>query len=149
MQERTASSNYTHQQAPLPLEGYAAVAGWIALDPDNETFVFRKFDRLAARNLLCIQSELLSIEKELAVFDGQDARAAQDDLRAKDATRTWETLVSRSKAGDDGSRRRIELLEKLRSKIKGYRKETSHFLIDIYNTMFFSSLVESCAKGLL
>ncbi|KAH8165669.1 hypothetical protein CIB48_g2578 [Xylaria polymorpha] len=122
MQERTASSNYTHQQAPLPLEGYAAVAGWIALDPDNETFVFRKFDRLAARNLLCIQSELLSIEKELAVFDGQDARAAQDDLRAKDATRTWETLVSRSKAGDDGSRRRIELLEKLRSKIKGYHE---------------------------
>ncbi|KAI0468743.1 hypothetical protein F4859DRAFT_201490 [Xylaria cf. heliscus] len=119
MQERTANSSHTHRQ---PLEGYAAVAGWIALDPDSETFVFRKFDRLAARNLLCIQSELLSIEKELAAFDNQDAQAAQDDLQAKDAARTWETLVSRGRAGDDGSRRRLELLERLRSKIKEYHE---------------------------
>ncbi|KAI0437240.1 hypothetical protein F4803DRAFT_539522 [Xylaria telfairii] len=122
MPERTASNSHIHRKATPPPEGYAAVAGWIALDPDNETFVFRKFDRLAARNLLCIQSELLSIEKELAIFDGQDAQAAQDDLRAKDTARTWETLVSRSKDGDDGSRRRIELLERLRSKIKEYHE---------------------------
>ncbi|KAJ2987250.1 hypothetical protein NUW58_g4612 [Xylaria curta] len=118
MQERRANNG----QASISLEGYAAVAGWIALDPDNETFVFRKFDRLAARNLLCIQSELLSIEKKLAAFDAQDAQAAQDDLQAKDTARTWETLVSRSRAGDDGSRRRVEILEKLRSKIKEYHE---------------------------
>ncbi|KAJ8123427.1 hypothetical protein ONZ43_g621 [Nemania bipapillata] len=112
--------NQGGQRASLPLEGYAAVAGWIALDPDNETFIFRKFDKLAARNLLCIQSELLAIEKELAVFDSQDAEAAQEDLRAKDMARTWETLVARSRAGHDGSKQRIELLERLRSKIKEY-----------------------------
>ncbi|KAI0102158.1 hypothetical protein GGR51DRAFT_562829 [Nemania sp. FL0031] len=125
MQERTRNGRQTNQgsqPASLPLEGYAAVAGWIALDPDNETFVFRKFDRLAARNLLCIQSELLSIEKELAVFDSQDARAAQDDLRAKDTARTWETLVSRSRAGHDESKRRMELLENLRAKLKEYHE---------------------------
>ncbi|KAI1124716.1 hypothetical protein F5Y10DRAFT_280023 [Nemania abortiva] len=108
--------------ASVPLEGYAAVAGWLALDTDNETFVFRKFDKLAARNLLCIQSELFSIEKELEIFDNQDAQAAQDDLRAKDTARTWETLVSRSRAGHDGSMRRMELLERLRSKIKEYHE---------------------------
>ncbi|KAI1112021.1 hypothetical protein F5Y14DRAFT_442888 [Nemania sp. NC0429] len=105
-----------------PLEGYAAVAGWIARDPDSETFVFRKFDGLAARNLLCIQSELLSIEKELALVDRQDARSAQDDLRAKDTARSWETLVSRSGAGHEESRRRMALLDSLRSKIKEYHE---------------------------
>lgn len=114
--------NPCDQHVSPPLEGYAAVAGWIALDPDSETFVFRKFDKLAARNLLCLQSELLSIEKELALFDSQDAEAARDDLRAKDTARTWETLVSRSRAGHEGSKRRMELLELLRSKIKEYRK---------------------------
>ncbi|KAI1185408.1 hypothetical protein F5B17DRAFT_32653 [Nemania serpens] len=125
MQERTATgaqTNQSNRQAPPPLEGYAAVAGWIALDPDGETFVFRKFDELAARNLLCLQSELLSIEKELALLDRQDAQAAQDDLRAKDTARSWETLVSRSRAGHDGSRRRMELLGSLRSKIKEYHE---------------------------
>ncbi|KAI0192966.1 hypothetical protein EV127DRAFT_362016 [Xylaria flabelliformis] len=116
MQERTATSSRT------PLEGYAAVAGWIALDPDNETFVFRKFDKLAARNLLCMQSELLSIEKELTVFDSQDAQEAQDDLRAKDTARTWETMINRSRTGHDGSRRRLELLDRLRSKIREYHE---------------------------
>ncbi|KAI1150520.1 hypothetical protein F4825DRAFT_397815 [Nemania diffusa] len=114
--------NPCDQHVSPPLEGYAAVAGWIALDPDSETFVFRKFDKLAARNLLCLQSELLSIEKELALFDSQDAEAARDDLRAKDTARTWETLVSRSRAGHEGSKRRMELLELLRSKIKEYHE---------------------------
>ncbi|KAI0460053.1 hypothetical protein F5B21DRAFT_453054 [Xylaria acuta] len=122
MQERIESSSHIHRQVPLPLEGYAAVAGWIALDPDNETFIFRKFDRLAARNLLYIQSELLSIEKELTTFDAQDAQESQDDLRAKDTARTWETLVSRSRAGHDGSRRRTELLDRLQSKLKEYHE---------------------------
>ncbi|KAI1200924.1 hypothetical protein F5X97DRAFT_291666 [Nemania serpens] len=126
MQQTTATGaqpNQSDRQAtPPPLEGYAAVAGWLALDPDGETFVFRKFDNLAARNLLCIQSELLAVEKELALLDRRDAEAARDDLRAKDTARSWDTLVSRSSAGHDGSRRRIELLESLRSKIKEYHE---------------------------
>lgn len=32
--------------------GFPAVAAWIARDLDNETFIFRKFDELTARNLL-------------------------------------------------------------------------------------------------
>ncbi|GAP91663.1 putative chorismate mutase [Rosellinia necatrix] len=111
-----------HQLGPIPLEGYAAVAGWVARDPDGEAFVFRRFGGLAARNLLCLQSELLSIEKRLADFDKEDARDAQEDLGAKDAARTWETLVRRSEAGHDGARRRMELLTGLRSKIKEYHE---------------------------
>lgn len=104
------------------LEGYAAVADWIALDPDNETFVFRKFDELAARNLLYIQSELLCIEKELAALDRQDAEEAREDMDVKDAARTWEVLSRRSEAGHGDSKRRVELINRLRAKMKEYRK---------------------------
>ncbi|KAH8885875.1 hypothetical protein GQ53DRAFT_658951 [Thozetella sp. PMI_491] len=108
-------------QSP-PLEGYAAAAEWIALDSDNETFVFRKFDNLAARNLLYLQSELLSIEKELSFLDRQDAQAALDNLQVKDMVRTWETMVSQSRAGHEDSRHRMELVERLRLKIKEYHE---------------------------
>ena len=106
------------------LEGYAAVAAWIALDPDNETFVFRKFNGLAARNLFYIQDELLCIEKELVTLDRQDAEAAREDMDVKDAARTWEVLNRRSEAGDEYSWRRVELVKRLRIKIKEYRKWT-------------------------
>jgi len=110
-------------QTVPPLEGYAAVAAWVALDPDNETFVFRKFDRLAARNLLYLQSELLAIEKDLDRLDRDDVEAAQDaarDLTAKDKARTW-AESSRAHDGRETETHRRNLVEKLRSKMKEYR----------------------------
>jgi len=110
--------------ASPPLEGYAAVAAWIALDPDNETFVFRKFDKLAARNLLHLQSELLAIEKELDQLDREDAEAALDknrDLAAKHASRTWAEANRGHYPGSQDAVRRSNLVERLRQKIKEYR----------------------------
>lgn len=45
--------------------GYTAAAIWLATDPDNETMVFRKFNSLAALNFLCLQSEILEMEKTI------------------------------------------------------------------------------------
>jgi hypothetical protein len=42
--------------------GYATAASSIAQDPDKETYVFRRFDRLTARNLLNLQGELLALQ---------------------------------------------------------------------------------------
>ena len=86
------------QPAPCPKEGYAAVANWISLDLDNEAFVFRKFDDLAARNLLYLQSELLHLEGRIQDMDERDA--ASDDMALKDVARTWELLVDKIEAGD-------------------------------------------------
>lgn len=53
--------------------GYATAASLIAQDPDKETYVFRRFDRLTARNLLNLQGELLALQDQL---DNLDAKAA-------------------------------------------------------------------------
>ena len=45
-------------------DGYPALAKWIARDPDNETLIFRRFDRLAARNILHLQAQLIALEKQ-------------------------------------------------------------------------------------
>lgn len=100
-------------------EGFADVARWISLDPDNETFIYRRFNQLAARNLLYLQSELLAIEKQLDELDKNDALS--DDMTLKDSARTWETLVSLHENGNTDAKTRMDLIVKLRAKLKEYR----------------------------
>ena len=45
-----------------PLDGYPSLAEDIASDPDRTSLVFRRFDKLAVRNLLYLQSELVEVE---------------------------------------------------------------------------------------
>lgn len=122
--------------SPVSKEGFAAVSSWVATDPDNETFVYRKFDDLAARNLLYLQSELLCLEKELHVLDREDAEG--EDMEAKDAARTWETLVRQSDAGLESARKRMDLIRGIRAKLKEYRELPLHrprgYLYVLYNT---------------
>jgi len=54
--------------------GYATVARSIAQDPDKETYVFRRFDILTARNLLNLQGELLVLQDELDALDARQHR---------------------------------------------------------------------------
>jgi hypothetical protein len=100
--------------------GYASVAAWIARDPDNETFVYRRFDKLSARNLLYFQSELLMLEKRLDELDQEVQMSESLDL--KDAARTWELLVKQKEQGDSKAQERIKVLAELRMKLKEYRK---------------------------
>ena len=108
------------QPTPLPKEGYAAVANWISLDLDNEAFVFRKFDELAARNLLYLQSELLHLEGRIQELDERDA--ASDNMALKDVARTWELLVDKIEAGDQAAKVRMGLIVELRAKLNEYRE---------------------------
>ncbi|KAK2595012.1 hypothetical protein QQS21_007266 [Conoideocrella luteorostrata] len=101
-------------------EGFADVARWIALDSDNETFVYRKFDELAARSLLYLQAELLVIEKELSELDKIDANSEEMDLR--DAARTWETLKQLYDTNDERAQVRMDLIVTMRAKLKEYHE---------------------------
>ncbi|GES58894.1 hypothetical protein ATEIFO6365_0003017700 [Aspergillus terreus] len=101
-------------------EGFADVARWIALDPDNETFIYRKFDELAAQNLLYLQAEILVLEKELNKLDVNDANS--DDMDLRDAIRTWETLTQRYDANDEKARSRMDLVIRIREKLKEYHE---------------------------
>lgn len=105
--------------------GYIAAAEWLARDADNETLVFRKFDKLAALNLLYLQSEILDIENRVERMH-QDAVASGSDLDLQETARRWETLVRQATEGDPRFRQdakaKMQLVWDLRAKIKEYRK---------------------------
>jgi hypothetical protein len=109
-------------------EGFADVARWIALDPDNETLIFRKFDELAARNLLYLQAELLVLEKQLFELDTKDADS--DDMDLKDAIRTWETLTRQYQEQNETARVRVDLIVRTREKLKEYRESWYRMMCD-------------------
>jgi hypothetical protein len=59
-----------------PLDGYPSLAEFIASDPDHTSLVFRRFDKLAARNLLYLQSELAELEaKQVHILLSRPERA--------------------------------------------------------------------------
>lgn len=102
--------------------GYAQWASLLASDPDSETFVFRKFNELSALNILFLQSEMFEIESQLK---GMDQEAIKNgDMSQLKAIRQWETIVTQCNEpqGFLNTKRKMDLILKLRFKIKEYRK---------------------------
>lgn len=100
-------------------DGYPAVAAWMTRDPDNESFIYRKFDKLSARNLLSLQSELIELESKLERFDSE-ARSSNDQV-LKQSGRKWETFVKN--AGErEQEKQRMELNKEIRTKLREYRE---------------------------
>ena len=110
-------------RAPRARDGYSALAAWIAHDPDNESYVFRKFDRLSARNLLYLQSQLIALEGTLDRLDEEIQETQDMELRL--SAQRWETFVENAENPGRPERRRMELAKLLQEKIKEYRKSTT------------------------
>ncbi|EQB45488.1 hypothetical protein CGLO_15629 [Colletotrichum gloeosporioides Cg-14] len=85
-----------------PRIGYAEAASWMARDVDNETLVYRRFDELATRNLLYLQSELLSLEHQLNELDREDAE--DEDMDWQMVVCDWEKLGELADARENGVR---------------------------------------------
>ena len=109
-------------------DGYPALARWIASDQDYEGFVFRRFDRLSARNLLNLQSRLLALEKAIDELDSESRQQRDTGLRR------WETVVEgASAANDDASqnpelqKKRLRLYDELEHVTQRYRKRLTPF----------------------
>jgi hypothetical protein len=101
-------------------DGYLALAEWISRDPDYETLIFRRFDRLAARNLLNLQSELVVIEQKLDKLDEEARQGRDPELRC------WETLEDNfedaQRPGHKAAQEKRQLFDKLDGKMKDYRQ---------------------------
>jgi hypothetical protein len=102
-----------------PSEGFAAVAEWIARDPDSEAFIFRKFDKLAARNILFLQARIMALERELEALDKEISNT--NDMTLKDAARTWEVLVEQDSQGQEHAQRYMKLVAEIKLALKEYR----------------------------
>lgn len=109
---RTMPSQLEHG---LRRDGYPALAAWMSRDPDDETLIFRRFKRLAARNTLHLQARLIALEKELDNLDDVAWTSCNEELRQ--SSRRWETLVNH-----DASQERVEKLQKLQGLLKDYCK---------------------------
>lgn len=114
----TASSNPLDIELGALRDGYPALAAWIARDPDNEAFVFRKFNRLGARNILHLQSQLITLEYEIEQLD-EEARKSKD-LEAQQSSRRWETLMKQAGDPNRPERQRLEKLDELRKLLREY-----------------------------
>ena len=109
-------------------DGYPALAAWIARDPDSETYVFRKFNQLSARNLLHLQSQIITLESELLQLDDEARRS--DDYEARQSSRRWETLIKHAEDETRPERKRLALAKEIQIKLKEYRRHlTSHFIV--------------------
>jgi hypothetical protein len=110
-----------------PINGFPRFASKIASDPDKTTTIYRRFDRLSARNLLFLEAELAELE---ALQDRQDAA----DLNSADPTTIschsdWSKFEScANKKDGDGSfmhqsqAEKLALALKIKEKLKEYRK---------------------------
>lgn len=101
---------------PFYADGYPALAAFIASDRDGSTAIFKRFTRLAARNLLLLQGELAELQAQLDAFDEEDV----EDINTLQSLRNWEDYKARQK----DEPRRMDLIKRIRSTLKEYRAYT-------------------------
>lgn len=81
------------------------------MSSDKVFLILRRFDRLAMRNLLCLQAELCELERRLEHLDSED-RSSQSPERIQ-KLRSW--------VNDDNEERK-QILLSVREKLDVYRK---------------------------
>jgi len=124
-----ASQAHDIERPPEPqrqyLEGFPSLSALLSSDPDLQ--VYRRFNRLAARNLLYLQAEILDLESRLKEFDAEDVEIAnaEDDegdwMEVKLNARCWEVFRERAEQGEEKEKERMKLIRELRERLAEYR----------------------------
>lgn len=95
------------------IDGFPSLAAFIASDRDKSSMIFKKFNRLAARNLLILQSELAQLESKLDEFDREDQR----NRETLQCLRNWKDYKAMNGIDSD----RMKLLAQIKTTLKEYR----------------------------
>ena len=106
-----------HELSTLHATGFAAAAEFLASDADHESFIFRKFRRLAARNLLDMQNELNYLEQRQEQLDREVALSSDDVLCS--AARNYDDFKE-NLASHQGLQMRKDLQEETDRKLEKY-----------------------------
>jgi len=111
----------TYRDAPWEQypDGYSKFATFLTTDPDKSTTIFRRFDRINARNLLVFESEIAELEARL---DRIEMEGGDRDFLASE--RSWEMLnyqatIEKGKIGDE-AQKIVHITMELRAKLKEY-----------------------------
>jgi hypothetical protein len=110
----------TNEVMPYRLSGYPSLAAFIASDRDRSTLIYKRFDELAARNILYIQSELAELQAQQRAFDDEDLTTT--DLAMKQCSRNYSTLTKAVEDGDPKQQQRWELMLRIRKTMRDYRE---------------------------
>lgn len=90
-----SSSKQDAESAIYHLLGYPSLAAFVASDRDRTTLIYKRFDELAARNLLYLQSELAELQHQQRAFDQVDIIA---DMKTKQCARSYGDLKKKSRS---------------------------------------------------
>jgi hypothetical protein len=101
------------------LDGYPSLAAFIASDRDRSTLIYKRFDELAARNLLYLQSELAELHAKQRTFDQEDLTA---DIPTKQCARNFGDFKRTALANELKQKERWELVKQVRETMKEYRE---------------------------
>ncbi|KAI1358664.1 hypothetical protein F5Y08DRAFT_321302 [Xylaria arbuscula] len=96
------------------IDGFPSLAAFIASDRDKSAAIFKRFNRLAARNLLALQSELAELESRLDHYDQED----QTNRETMQSLRNWQDYKARA----DSEPERMELMAKIKTTMREYRE---------------------------
>ncbi len=115
-----AESSTVHEvKIDMPLDpepqGHDRLASFMGMFP--EAAIFRRFATLNAKNILYLQAELLSLEKELNSAAEDDARSTSE--RRREYSRRWKLLSSGSD-DSDGNPQQWKTFMKIRTTLNEY-----------------------------
>jgi len=110
------------------ISGFADLAKFISSDADGDTAIFRRFETLAARNLLYLQSELAVLERIQDKYDREDEEdalnAGVDWSTLRSCGKDWESFQRVAQADSscvgDRYKKRMDLVQQIRGKLKEY-----------------------------
>jgi hypothetical protein len=138
------------------LSGYPSLAAFISSDRDRTTLIFKRFDELAARNLLYLQSDLAELQAKQRAFDEQDINA---DLATKQCARNYSEFETAASQGRSPKQKeRMDTVRQIRSTLKEYREALlfestlaslpppSKRVLRAFRTEFFNEALDS-SKG--
>lgn len=119
----TASPTATGAEPGISPDGYHRLSEFISQDFRHTASIFRRFDRLAIRNLLYIESELASLESRLDDLDKERSENMFDYLQ------DWPLLCQLAEFGESEGEgvqeeavQRRKLVLEIRAKLEEYRK---------------------------
>lgn len=109
-----------------PINGFPRVADKIASDPDKTTTIYRRFDRLSARNLLFLEAEIAELEALQNKYDANDLISANQVVI--DSHSDWRKFERYANEKDEDGKHtqpsqaaKMELALKIKEKLKEYR----------------------------
>jgi hypothetical protein len=103
------------------LSGYLSLASFITSDRDRTTLIYNRFDELAARNLLYLQSELAELQHPQRSFDQEDL-SSNLTTDNKKCARNFLDFSLAAEAQDQEQKERWDLMLRIRGLLKEHRE---------------------------